>query len=174
MPFTERCLFVFGDTVWIQLSHLCLVLILTGLTVVSVTVGVSVSADRRLAPLVATVRPSVSPVRRDSRESKRRWFCFALGIITWCSWFTIFGNKYWKREKQREWSRSWLTHRHEDSFVNASSVLTHLSTLFGCCVAAPSTFSLLRGARPGLYVWPRAWPAVEVRGAGGSMERSFC
>jgi len=43
-----------------------------GLTVVSVTDGVSVSVDRRLAPLDATVRPLVSPVRRDSKQYDRK------------------------------------------------------------------------------------------------------
>jgi len=37
--------------------------------VVSVTVGVSVSVVRKLAPLDATVRLSESPVRRDSKLS---------------------------------------------------------------------------------------------------------
>merc|ERR1712188_42919 len=44
----------------------------SGLTVVSVTVGVSVFVARRLAPLVATVRLSVSLVRRDSKFFDRK------------------------------------------------------------------------------------------------------
>merc|ERR1711959_827473 len=54
--------------------------------VVVVTVGVSVFVARKLAPLVATVRLSVSPVRRGSKHSAP--------LLGFCSCLCTSGNKF--------------------------------------------------------------------------------